>query len=329
MGLFLSAALQLISLFLILSISAHFPLAAASTTSRGLSGDECTTTANCKGSRICYYLPLDSPSSFGPCDMRDSCYCGTQDITDLICSSAADCSVPGEVCATFAGLRISGCLSLAAVEKHPELSLAEPSLAEDDFVPDILPLPEDQLPDMQTPGDDFDPTISPQPEAQPLETEGADDDFDLDISPPPEEPVEIPQFSESEGIQGVAGIEEFEPSASPKSESSCIAVQHLQHVPSEQLLFSTHVRARVLCDRHQNCATPGHVVQFDGRPMMMKSYCTLVTCKPSVRLVNSPKYERRARIPSRSSRLVFTALAARFESDIEEKLLSIAVRIGL
>lgn len=324
---------HLISLFLVLSPCVFFSLATASTVSRGLNGDECTTAANCKASRTCHYLPLDSPSSFGPCDRRDPCYCGPQDITDLICSSDADCPVPGEVCANFVGFGASGCVSLAAVKKHPELSLAEQH-----FVPNVLPAPEDEPADVPPPADDDNPFIPPHTEQLPFETDAPLDDLEMHIWPSPEETdqpeqpeqsQQVSQFPESEGIQGVAGTDGSDPSPSPESQAACIALHHLQHLPVERLVFPTHVRARVLCDPHQNCATPGHVVQFDGRPMMMKSYCTLVTCTTSVRLVNSPKYERRVRISSRSSRLVFTAFAARYESGVEERLLSAAVRMGL
>ncbi|CAN8065583.1 unnamed protein product [Agarophyton chilense] len=249
----------------------------------GISGAPCTSAEQCKGSRTCYYIPLDSLASFGPCNGRDECFCAPIDISDLICSSDDDCSVPGEVCAGFDQLKVSGCLSLETVEKYPQLFRTD---------------------------NDADLKVSDEAVAQ------SPDDSHTPLG-------------NSEGIQGVALVEELEPSSSPKSENACIALKHLEHLSSDQLLFPTHVPASVLCDSHGNCATPGHVISFEGRFMMMKSYCASVGCQTTIELVNSPKYVPKLRIPSQSNTLLFTPFAARYASRIEEKILRVALRIGL
>lgn len=112
-------------------------------------------------------------------------------------------------------------------------------------------------------------------------------------------------------------------------ETVCIGVEHLEHVSREELVYDSHRLARVLCDGNRSCATPGHMVVFQGRPMMMKRYCDLARCTSRVMYVNSPRYRRGVTVASRTEGLVFTAFAARYSSTAEEKVLALAVRVGL
>ncbi|KAI0563328.1 hypothetical protein FGB62_42g31 [Gracilaria domingensis] len=299
----------------------------ASPVSPGISGSPCLTASQCQGTRTCYYVPLDSLSSFGPCDSRDECFCAPVDITDLICQSDDDCVEEGEVCATFPGLSVSGCIALETVNKYPQLTRTG-DVMDGNVDAEISSLPSDE------PFDDLDVTPTGEPFGG-LDAKPTGEPFDDLDAEPTDEPVmrppaeDAPPFSESEGIQGVGASSELEPSVSPQSETSCIGVHHLQHMSAAQLMYDNHVRAKVLCDEHGSCATAGHMVRFDGRAMMMKSYCMLVECESTVELVNSPKYARKVSVPSRSPRLHFTAFAARYGSRAEEMLLRAAVRVGL
>lgn len=65
--------------------------------------------------------------------------------------------------------------------------------------------------------------------------------------------------------------------------------------------------------------------------MMMSSYCEElgVECNVVATVVNSPRMKVGLRIKSRTDGLEFTALAARFESKVEEHVLRSVVRLGL
>lgn len=114
-------------------------------------------------------------------------------------------------------------------------------------------------------------------------------------------------------------------------DKSCIAVHHLKEERSRNaLLYNRDVLARVLCDENESCATPGHMVTYRKRAMMMRSYCKLVgKCTERYLKVNGVKYERGKRVESRSAELSFSAFAARFESKLEELVLKTAVHMGL
>lgn len=125
-----------------------------------------------------------------------------------------------------------------------------------------------------------------------------------------------------------------EPSESPDDdnvETVCIDASAIDHLPREELVFRKHVLARVLCDPNDSCATPGHMVTFRGRAMRMSTYCRVasVKCRKDQMYVNSPRYRRGIRVKSRTEGLVFTALAARYETRAEELVLAGAVRLGM
>lgn len=112
--------------------------------------------------------------------------------------------------------------------------------------------------------------------------------------------------------------------------SLCIAVDGLSDFSKHSLVYKVHRKAVVLCDRNHSCATPGHVVIYEGVPMLMQSYCKLRNdCNVSVSLVNSPKYERALRIPSRTEQLEYTSLSSRYALRFEEIVLSKLIHFGL
>lgn len=122
------------------------------------------------------------------------------------------------------------------------------------------------------------------------------------------------------------------PSPSDEEDAICIDVSLLRHLRPHQLVFARHGRARVLCDPDGSCATPGHMVVWRARAMMMATYCAAVRerqCREEVRWVNSPKWARKARVASRTSGLEFTAFAARYATRVEEAVLRMAVHVGL
>lgn len=119
------------------------------------------------------------------------------------------------------------------------------------------------------------------------------------------------------------------PRASPDADNVCIAVHSLRHLERHELVYENDRMASVMCDASGSCATPGHIVLYRGQTMMMASYCAAVKCDKRVMKVNSPRYTRALRIPSKSEGLEFTAFAARYETPTEEKVLAAAVRVGL
>lgn len=68
------------------------------------------------------------------------------------------------------------------------------------------------------------------------------------------------------------------------------AVSSLTSLDPSKLVFSEHKKAGVLCDSTDNCATPGQMVEYEARAMMMRHYCKEVGhCMKRVKLVNSIK----------------------------------------
>lgn len=111
----------------------------------------------------------------------------------------------------------------------------------------------------------------------------------------------------------------------------CLSMNHITHLTRDELVFPAHRRAFVLCDRNGSCATPGHMVAFEGRYMMMKTYCMRnrnAKCVRRVTLVNSPRMRRRLRIASNSKGLEFTTLAAKYGTSGEEMCLAFILKVG-
>ena len=113
-------------------------------------------------------------------------------------------------------------------------------------------------------------------------------------------------------------------------ENHCIAIDMISHLGGTNLVYSTHRRSSALCDQHENCATPGHMLIYRSEPMMMKSYCSkYATCRRKVKWVNSPRMSLGVRFKSRSVNIVFTAFSATNQHWTEEWILSSIVYFGL
>lgn len=128
---------------------------------------------------------------------------------------------------------------------------------------------------------------------------------------------------------GVVGDED-DAEASESDEPICIDANALTHLSSDELVYKEHRRGAVLCDKNGSCATPGHMVAYNGKFMMMSSYCTHSGgCAKRVMNVNSPRHRRALKIPSRTDGLHYTSLAARYATVAEEHVLKTLLRVGV
>lgn len=120
------------------------------------------------------------------------------------------------------------------------------------------------------------------------------------------------------------------PTSSTDDSEFCVDATLLSHLPSHQLVYKSHRRASVLCDKSASCATPGHIVVFERKAMMMSSYCNLVgNCHKRVMNVNSPTMSRKLRVSTKTDNLQFTALASRYQTVVEERFLSALVHMSM
>ena len=123
------------------------------------------------------------------------------------------------------------------------------------------------------------------------------------------------------------------PSRKPSPSSAnagavCIAMKHLGEFGRNELVFDQDQVTNVLCDRNESCATPGHIVIWQGRGMMMKTYCGKVGgCRYEKMEVNSPRWGKGKSVKSMSDGLLFSVYAARYESKVEEYMLERILRI--
>lgn len=143
-----------------------------------------------------------------------------------------------------------------------------------------------------------------------------------------EDEEEEDEGEENEGEEDEDGEEE-EKKKKAEEEDGCVDARALAHLGAGELVYGSHVKARVLCDATGSCATPGHVVVFKGETMMMRRYCEKVGCENDVIDVNSPTYRKALRVASRTGGLEYTTFSARYESSIEESVIRLAVRAGL
>lgn len=138
-----------------------------------------------------------------------------------------------------------------------------------------------------------------------------------------------PSATPSVSVEGVISSNlDGEPSESPEADESCVHVNLLSDFHSDSLVYRKARRAAVLCDGSGSCATPGHIVVYNGNAMSMASYCARHAenaCARRVALVNSPRMKHALRVPSLTAGLLMTAHAARFGSSMEEALISALV----
>lgn len=144
----------------------------------------------------------------------------------------------------------------------------------------------------------------------------------LELPSPDSTPTILP--SHEGQISGYAA------SVTPEEEEGCIDIEALNGLPSDVLIYKRAKRASVLCNKNRSCATPGHMVLWDKKPMTMRSYCSQWSvCKKVEKWVNSPCMLSGVRIESRTKLLQYTAFASRFETWLEHTIFSALLRAGL
>lgn len=275
----------------------------------GYNGDRCTFFyRECAPGRECRELYTNG---WGFCSFSTAeCFCYEPSEFLEICDSSSEC-ILGEQCAQYPSSK-PGCLSchrvavdddLTAVNENDDdgakCNLTEPNPSPLSPEPEMSARPPGQVP---LPPD---VTITPEPDV-----------FDR-TSPSPSQASSPPLFQSPT-------------SNATASPAPCVAARDLEHLPPSALVFPRHLRASVLCDPHDSCATPGHIVIYKNIPMMMASYCARVRpCQQRVMQVNSPRFRVAMRITSRTSDLCYTPHAARYETRLEELAIRALVSIGL
>ncbi|CAN8062210.1 unnamed protein product [Agarophyton chilense] len=267
---------------------------------QGYNLDFCFSSLDCRGARECLSASAIMSGSLAPCSTSDTqCVCLQENI---LCTDSYDCAYWGESCYSNGGTSL--CVSDAALS---QLRAKKMSSAITRLTSVVGP----------SPASTFEAEAG---ESAPQNSSATDSSSsDSEISATQAQPG---NFENDDAIAD-------SPNPSTASEKVCIAVHSLAHLKAHELLYETHRTARVLCDNHNSCATAGHIVQYQGTPMMMKNYCALVGCKMEIMNVNSPRYKRGMQLPSMTKDLSFTTFAARYETSTEEKLLATAVRFGL
>lgn len=273
---------------------------------QGLSGDVCEAgSSTCQGNRKCYEVSM--PTLLPVECTADSELCVCLD-TDATCESSNDCD-EGERCAREleSGQNFQVCISCN--------------------------LPSEIFESLQLEFVDENPSTCPSATVSPTPSSSAgvaSDAFPTSEHSPDANPA--PSASPETGLGGDEN-EDNNDGADEEEDNDevCISIEALSGYSQKQLVYSDHRRAAVLCDQYGNCATPGHMVLYKQRPMMMRTYCaqTQQTCTRRVMLVNSPRMKTAMRIPSKSEHLQFLAFAARMQTRTEEVLLSGLIRLGL
>lgn len=236
--------------------------------------------------------------------------------------------------------------------------IVPPTSAPQSPSPSSLPRPSPVAPAPSVPVPPVVPSATPS-EALVFESSTPiEDDAPIDLAPTPTEGgdiiVESPTPPDESGVASVSpsptdpsnsgpdatSTPTSAPGVSPDVEGGegeptpapvCIDAEALAHLERKDLVFAEHAWSDVLCDSAGSCATGGHIVVYSGRPMMMERYCALAAagCEWRKKYVNSPRYSRGRRVPSKTDGLEFTAFAARYQTKVEERVLVAAVRVGL
>lgn len=280
--------------------------------------DLCKEDDDCKQGgvkRVCRHFT----ESTGSCDGRDMCVCKGKNEQDAVCNSSDDCG-NGETCVVIVDSKknVNGtCISSKL--------LAFPY-----FVPLYVELSGSTRAPAATPSNS--PSVTPSTSATSSVTSSATSSATPSASTSSTSSTSptfthSPSVSESEGVTGAG--ETSEASESPDVNAVCVDMDALRGLRASDLVYASARRAAVLCDEQGSCATAGHMVDWHGETMMMKTYCEhYARCQRSVRTVNSPRMRRNLRIASRTSGLSYTPLAARFATSLEERLLRSVVRAG-
>eukprot|EP00178_Gracilaria_changii_P025427 TRINITY_DN78311_c0_g1_i1.p1 TRINITY_DN78311_c0_g1~~TRINITY_DN78311_c0_g1_i1.p1 ORF type:complete len:434 (+),score=42.99 TRINITY_DN78311_c0_g1_i1:90-1304(+) len=338
----------------------------AAQTSQGgsaLDGENCTSASDCKARRHCLGDFSIADNTAFPCEPTSTCSC----VSFRMCLSAIDC-YEGEDCAEFAG-GVRFCESIKQLQQTARSPVPSPSgvpqravlgfnldtcFSDAHCIGDRKCLAKDKSLDKRVPCDtqylfcfcfpadgdtlcELDTDCAQGEKCQywrrafrcltdKVDYEKNWQELGFSIPNTTAQPATKPVPSAD---SGAAQEEDALTSASSQDGGACIAMHSLQHLPNRQLLYTQPRLARVLCDSNRSCATPGHMVVYKARLMMMSTYCEIHSCSSTIMFVNNPRFRRAMRVTSNTPFLLFTAVAARYESRLEERLLAIAVRSGL
>lgn len=265
----------------------------------------CTQDSECAPPRTCYNEDTEL------CDAATDTTCSCISTDNLLCTGSTDC-LPGDVCSTFEGVDNPACVSCILDLDSDNGTAIDGGNCDSSRDPNTTQNPSQ--------------TELPQPSASQDSVESSP--ASATLSPLPQPPAaSSPNPDDSQTGASTTPKPGGSPIAGPRV---CIAVDALEQLPSSALVYATHRRASVLCDQHENCATPGHMVLFNKVAMSMNDYCARrnVSCVKRVKLVNSPKMKMGLRIPSKSKSLQFTALAAARETWLETTILKVVLRLG-
>lgn len=306
--------------------------------SRGLTEDPCLSDDDCKGDRICLHKTEYAGLS---CNMsRRGCVCrsiikgeGSERTHTLICQESKDCEV-GEICTVIEDALPAEplCMSTLTFDRLRISGIGPPRI-ELGFRPTSLPSPTPSPSSFHsTPEEYVEAADTPEAYAD----EDDNDDEENEENQDNQDNENNDDNEENEGDTGdneEIGTDTDDGSAeSDNTDGVCVDVDLLLDLDKNGMVFRKHRRAAVLCDKDGSCATPGHMVVFQRRPMAMRTYCREFVrggCEQRIKLVNSPRMKVRLRILSRTHGLSMTAMATKFGHRIEEVLLQGLIELGL
>ncbi|KAI0566986.1 hypothetical protein FGB62_5g144 [Gracilaria domingensis] len=308
----------------------------------GLTLDPCIEQKHCKGNRICRSartleickatseycgcVPIDEDKArcdrTSECDAGESCFhpelwqespacLSDAQIPSIAnpkrCKSTEDC-VPNRIC-----------VFITLVEGYCAIPFTDTENGNGDIVSSEPFLNEEK-------GRELGPAFiadTQSSENQSFSTEGSD----LNASNGSAQSNATTAPSGSENLE--EELTEFELGNLDLNEKACVSAVALEHLHPESLLYRKSSYSKVLCDLYGSCATAGHIVYHNSRPMMMKSYCEKTSCVERIMAVNNVKYRRKFRIVSSTPGLYYTAFSARYQTRQEELALAVAVLLGL
>lgn len=328
-------------------IASNSSTPAVSLPSDGWISSSCRNDSDCaqeKFPRVCQHYSEDVPINMSGiddlCGGRQMCVCKSKKESNAKCKSSTDCG-SGELCViisdsakdvpgTCESSQVMGldyfAEAFSLLTKKGQRSLPSPSLS-----PSASP--------SESSFSSSSPSISVTPSSEPSPTQS------MSVSNSVSATVSASASTSASPSRSAMVTVSISPtaihntsSASPSDEDGdveqspdavCVDAAALKHIHVSELVYAKHRRASVLCDEQGSCATPGHIVEWRGEAMMMRSYCQHYgLCIQSVRLVNSPRMRMRVRVASNTKGLYFTPLAASLATRVEERILRSLVRFG-
>lgn len=291
----------------------------------GLTLDGCREEFDCEGSRLCYEV---ANGGVDLCKGGMACFCRPVQLE--MCQSSKDC-INGEVCVETDAIQETICVSTDAEEQFSNINevsgtsnspSATPSTTSEmarSSPPSAIPTNSPGAIPVSSPS--MSPTMgSADPSASTAPSSGAS-------LAPTTVPSPLQSVQTTPSTTPIQSSEELKTPV--PSDSACIDARALDHIDSSDLVYDRHQWTTVLCDENKSCATSGHIVKFNGKTMMMRTFCDIVGCEKRSMYVNSPRYKRGVLINSNTGGLQYTAFAARYGSRLEEAVISAVVKMGI